>query len=409
MRILKITTAYQLYLDKFFAAHPELVDQSYAEQKRVYDYDAFGLADFWSHALAPLGYEVMEVTANVKSIQWAWAREHGVAIDPDDWVRQIPYAQAKAFQPEILYMAEFSFFSRAWIEELRAQCPSIRYVVCWCSAPYSDADVFKAHDLILSCIPELAEEFRAMGHRSVHLNHAFEPRILQRIDLGRPRNLGFTFVGQIARGNRAHGQREELLRTLAQRRDMTIFAPAGDVTLKAELDWFARLGLYYGMRGLKAVGLPASGLAKLPAIGRAANWPGPPARVGVPELRRHLRPSVFGLAMFQTLHDSAVTFNSHIDISPRSASNMRLYEATGAGTCLVTDWKENIADLYEPDREVVTYRSAEECLEKVQWLLDHPAEREAIARAGQARTLRDHSYEQRAREFDAIVRDLVGR
>jgi len=41
---------------------------------------------------------------------------------------------------------------------------------------------------------------------------------------------------------------------------------------------------------------------------------------------------------------------------------------------------------------VVAYRSAEECLELIQYYLDHPHEREAIARAGRAHTLRAHTY-----------------
>ena len=43
---------------------------------------------------------------------------------------------------------------------------------------------------------------------------------------------------------------------------------------------------------------------------------------------------------------------------------MRLFEATGSGACLVTDWKENLGELFEPDVEVVTYRSVAECVKK---------------------------------------------
>ena len=107
--------------------------------------------------------------------------------------------------------------------------------------------------------------------------------------------------------------------------------------------------------------------------------------------------------MYQLLHDSRITLNTHIDISPRSASNMRLFEATGVGICLLTDWKENLAELYEPESEVVTYRTASECVEKVRYLLGHEAERKAIAAAGQRRTLRDHTFTQRATQLHEIV------
>jgi spore maturation protein CgeB len=82
---------------------------------------------------------------------------------------------------------------------------------------------------------------------------------------------------------------------------------------------------------------------------------------------------------------------------------LRLYEATGMGALLLTDWKDDLGDIFETDREVVTYRSPEECAEKARYYLDHPDERAAIAEAGQRRTLRDHTWLKRMEEFVGIV------
>jgi spore maturation protein CgeB len=83
---------------------------------------------------------------------------------------------------------------------------------------------------------------------------------------------------------------------------------------------------------------------------------------------------------------------------------MRMYEATGMGACLVTDWKSNLQELFEPEVEVVTYRSAAECVEKVDWLLAHPSEIVRIGEAGRRRTLRSHTYNHRAPLLDEIMR-----
>jgi len=111
--------------------------------------------------------------------------------------------------------------------------------------------------------------------------------------------------------------------------------------------------------------------------------------------------------MFQQLHDSRVALNTHIDISPVNASNMRLFEATGVGACLLTDWKANLSELFQPDAEVVAYRDAGECVEKVKYLLAHEAERRRIAVAGQRRTLRDHTFESRAAQIDGIIHEAL--
>jgi len=80
---------------------------------------------------------------------------------------------------------------------------------------------------------------------------------------------------------------------------------------------------------------------------------------------------------------------------------------TGVAGCLLTDWKPNLGEMFAIDKEVVAYRSIAECIEKGRWLLEHPAERRAIAAAGQARTLREHTFGHRAARFDAIVRQAL--
>ena len=86
---------------------------------------------------------------------------------------------------------------------------------------------------------------------------------------------------------------------------------------------------------------------------------------------------------------------------------MRLYEATGVGTCLLTDWKADLAAQFEPDREVLAYRSADECAEKIAYMLEHPAERDAMAAAAQAKALREHGFERRAVDMrDYVMRYL---
>jgi spore maturation protein CgeB len=92
-----------------------------------------------------------------------------------------------------------------------------------------------------------------------------------------------------------------------------------------------------------------------------------------------------------------------------SVGNMRMYETTGMGTCLLTDSGDNMADLFEPDREVVTYSSIDECIEKSRYLLDHEDVRRKIALAGQQRTLRDHTMSNRSLQVDSMIQGMLNR
>ena len=74
---------------------------------------------------------------------------------------------------------------------------------------------------------------------------------------------------------------------------------------------------------------------------------------------------------------------------------MRLFETTGVGSCLITDYADNLKDFFDLDNEVVTYKSIPECIDKVKNLLKDENLRLKIAIAGKKRTFKDHTLQQR--------------
>ena len=378
---------------------------TYREQYDAFAFDSFGWADFWGAAMAPLGYEVREVWAHAEPMQRAWATEFSSSVD-EEWIHTIPLAQIEAIKPDVLFMDEYTTFSANWIAAARRRAPSIRLVLGWCGAPFVDASVFSAYDVVLSNIPELVESFRTAGHEARHVNHAFDPRVLDRMSPASGPPIRASFIGQIERSANTHGARERLLSSLAAVEDLSVFSPVERPSYSAWGRAIAKRALYDMARAAKHT-LPGRVVRRIPLVGRASRWPSAPLQPVGGALSKVLHPPVFGLDMFDTLRRSSVTLNSHTALSKRAASNMRMYEATGAGTCLVTDHKETLSTLFDPDREVVTYRTIAECLEKVRWLHDHQAERNAIAAAGQRRTLSDHTFSSRAPLLDDIIRRAI--
>lgn len=101
--------------------------------------------------------------------------------------------------------------------------------------------------------------------------------------------------------------------------------------------------------------------------------------------------------------------NERYKLDP-STPGPRTFEAAMAGTTQMYFVEGlEIADYYEPGKEIVLYDSVVEFEEKLTWLLhDHDACL-AIAAASQARTIADHTYENRARfilkSFDSLIRN----
>jgi len=79
----------------------------------------------------------------------------------------------------------------------------------------------------------------------------------------------------------------------------------------------------------------------------------------------------------------------------------RLFEAAGAGACLITDDWEGIELFLEPAREVLVARDGEEVARHVQQL--DPERAGAIGAAALARVLREHTYEHRAGQVEAVL------
>jgi spore maturation protein CgeB len=79
----------------------------------------------------------------------------------------------------------------------------------------------------------------------------------------------------------------------------------------------------------------------------------------------------------------------------------RLFEAAACGTPILTDTWDGLEHFFEPGRELLVARSTDEALAAI----DRPAaDLTRMARAARERVLHEHTAEQRAREFEDIVR-----
>lgn len=406
MKLFKIAIPFWQHWLQLYTEHPYLENQSWEKQQAIINDNWFGFPHAWKNALQPLGYDVLEVLANVEVIQKTWANERSFSYNEDTWKLDILKEQILEFQPDILFVADMFQFSADWIKSVRESCPSIRLVMGWCGGPWPDDNLFSAYDFTLSCVPEIVQILNQKGHQTFHLNHSFDPRILKQLDTSRAPTIDFSFIGNINRNNQFHVARDYILEKLVKEVKVEIYslAACADDSFKTNARLFAKGQVFQLLTALKMAGVPVEHLKHLPLIGSTLHLKAPPRRAVNPRLKPFMRLPRFGIPMFQTLRDSKATFNSHIDLSANSASNMRLFEATGVGTCLVTDHKENINMLFQDDQEVVTYKSPDECIEKVKWLLANPQKREEIAKAGQARTLKSHTLDLRAIELDKLIK-----
>ncbi len=396
----KITTYYREFLRQYYEKNPGLAGQTYEQQHRHLMDQAYGWSDFYSAQLRTLGADAHEIVANADVLQNTWAAEKGIAGTPEE----IVFAQLQHLKPEVVFFQDSIKFGAAFVRRVRNEIPSVKLCIGWCCTIYTEESIdnFRTFDLLCVCSEPFYERFTARGIKTMLLRHAFEPSLLPKIAEQKPAaGTEALFIGSFIPGKGFHDDRQMLVESILKAGiAMDVYAHIDSI---GPVDLLFRRSAYAAYRTLRGIGLGKAAGA-IPLINKAAAMSGWPRNFGdVGLLKKHARPPLYGLEMYSVLSSAAIGLNTHGEIAGAYAANVRLFEVTGVGSCLLTDEKKNMGALFAVDTEAVTYRSVEECIEKLRWLIAHPAERKAIAAAGQQRVLREHTFAHRALQLHETI------
>lgn len=94
---------------------------------------------------------------------------------------------------------------------------------------------------------------------------------------------------------------------------------------------------------------------------------------------------------YQVYHASKLNLNLTIR-SIETAAPQRVFDIMGAGGAVISDYREEMAELFVPDKEIILFESIEEFLDKSSYYLERDAKRNAIAVAGKKRIEREYNY-----------------
>jgi spore maturation protein CgeB len=84
----------------------------------------------------------------------------------------------------------------------------------------------------------------------------------------------------------------------------------------------------------------------------------------------------------------------------------RIFEAAGAGACLITDAWEGIEGFLEPEREVIVVHDGDELVQQLRALT--PARARSIGATARSRLLAEHTYRHRAEQLAALLTPGLG-
>jgi spore maturation protein CgeB len=398
--LVKITTFYKEYLSDYYSRNPSAGRLSYAEQFEHLMGDAFGWSDFYTRQLRTIGVDAHEIVANAYPLQSAWARENGVRTVEKDLVVE----QLKRLKPQVVFIQDTSVFNGEWVSMLKEKVPSIRQIIGWCCYPYTDEQLrrFRVFNYMLTCTPGFVADFETVGMKAHLLYHAFEASLLPKIrsDNAYP-DVDLLFAGSIGAAKGYHASRRELFEELIN--SGVLLNIYTSLQTARPLYMLMKQGAYATASLLRHLGL-GSAASRIPGVAKIFSLEEFPRRTKYRSaIRKVVHRPLYGLEMLKALSRAKIGLNIHIDVAGKYAGNIRLFEVTGVGSCLLTDAKVNLPDLFDVQNEIVTYTSPQDCMEKVQWLVRDSQARSAIAQAGMNRTHQDHTFAKRAQQLHGII------
>jgi spore maturation protein CgeB len=109
---------------------------------------------------------------------------------------------------------------------------------------------------------------------------------------------------------------------------------------------------------------------------------------------------------FDIYSQSKIVVDINWNIMPVEGLSNRPFEVMGSGACFFIDlMREDIKRCYEEGKEFVAFRDENDLREKIKYHLEHEDEREKIARAGYAKTVAKHTYNDRIKLLFDVMKD----
>lgn len=363
MKVQLLTSYYPPFLSRFFEANPMLKDESYdvilTHLLEMFFADTGAL----HHHIEKAGHESFIIISNCEILQKKWAQEQGFVYKEENWMLEIAFEQIKQFKPDLFYLEYVYEFFGDFVKEIKPYC---KYIASWISSPLNESVPLTGIDLIFSSTPDFVQLFKSRGFNAEYMHPAFDVRILKQINNPKKKDIPFSFVGG---WSEVHINRKVALTKLVKKTPIKLWGYSYKRNYsKRSVDFYKNLLIKKNGDVLKAYNGEA--------------W---------------------GLEMYDIIQRSSITFNIHESLLKGYVGNMRMFEATGVGTMILNDEGINLPELFVPGKEIETYSSIDDAIEKANYYIRNPEKALEIGLNAQKRTVQDYNYDEYVKK---LFRDL---
>lgn len=361
-------------LDYFYQENPDVITLPYAEHYNRFITWHLGWPTDMAHYLNQYHFSCHFITVNDQILQKKWLQEY--AINKTLYSEQaIILEQVNHYKPEILWLsALFDYFGN-FVQELKQYTKKI---ITWIGSPFVDYTDTTGLDILLTENPLTLINQHNDFNNVIVTSPGFDPSIITLLKNVKKQYL-ISFIGSITP---AHKERLNLLTFLLEHNitiqlfsriehELTISTSTRLLWLTKNLIKHPIATLPTTFKTIQSIYQKQQIIAQLSTIKKLSHKP------------------VFGLTMYKTLAASYATINPHIDCAQGYGNNMRMIEAAGSGTCLITNAANNGSLI--PNKECITYQNKNELLAIIQNLAEQPALLTKIGHNAQQKILNYHT------------------
>lgn len=376
---LRISSVYSTFLKEFNKTYYDNNDDYETSLNKLFSCN-YSISNNLTKSLSKLNYKCIEIVENANLIQKKWLKEYGNKDSKEAILTQ----QIKYYKPDFIYIGNADLADNKFIENIKKKS-NVKKIFCFNCAPLTKKIMqnLKNVDGVITCTKGYEQKINNHLKKKVLLmRHSFDKNY-QPQNENKPRNIDITFIGSLFLKEGLHAKRVSLIYRLMKNFKNTYIA----------INFSNYFFLYFSFNILRSIFLfklhkDIFFYYKLLYVYIFS------------------KKAIFGNKMMNILKSSKILVNTHID-DTEYAGNMRLFEGTGMGCLVLTDFKKELDKIFQIKKEIEIFTNDNDLVEKCKYFLKNEKELLNISKNGNLRTLADHTYEQRVLLLDKYIKDSI--
>lgn len=379
LKFLRISSAYPSFLQQFEDQNiRKLENYDYKKSLEIYFEENYSVSNNISNELKKLDYKCFEIISNFTKLQNKWLKEFGKNnSDKDILLQQIDF-----YKPNILFLGNAELAKKNFINKIR-KFHFIKLILIFHCAPTNKKILENLHNVdgIITCTEGYKRIYEKLFNKKIHLmHHAYQFKNL--VEWSK-KSIDITFIGSIFLNKNLHYNRVDLVYSLMKKFKNSYVS----------LNFSKKFIFTYFISFIRA-------------IINLSLFKDPSFYYKILYIYSFSKKPVFGNKMHQILSKTKILLNTHI-ADTEYAGNMRLFEGTGNGCLVITDYRKGLDDLFEIGKEIDTFGDKKDLINKCFKYLNDFKLSKTISMSGQQRTCKDHNYKERIRNLDKFIKKLL--